>query len=129
MNNTGKSNIAAIMGFVVILVVIIAGLFWLGNKPSKYDDFALCLQEKGAKFYGAFWCPHCKEQKSNFGTSQRLIPYIECSTTDRQGQLQVCQDEEITNYPTWKFNDGGVVRTGVLSMEELAELSGCELPA
>ena len=129
MNNSGKANIPAIMGLVVVLVAVVAGLAWLGNKPSKYGDFAQCLQEKGAKFYGAFWCPHCKDQKSSFGTAQNLLPYVECSTPDRQGQTPACQQEEITNYPTWKFDNGGVVRTGVLSLEELSELSGCQLPA
>ena len=76
--------------------------------PGKYDNFATCLKDKGAVFYGAFWCPHCQAQKKRFGSSQKLLSYIECSTTDSNGQLQVCNDAKIQAYPTWKFSDGAI---------------------
>lgn len=125
---TDKQKVASITIGVVALIIIVIGLSWFGSKPGKYDDFAICLSESGAKFYGAFWCPHCKEQKAYFGSSQKFLPYIECSTPDRQSQLQVCQDQEIQSYPTWKF-DGDVTRPGTMSLEDLAEQTGCELPA
>ena len=48
--------------------------------PGKYDAFAQCLKDKGAVFYGAFWCPNCQEQKKLFDSSIKLLPYVECST-------------------------------------------------
>lgn len=37
------------------------------------------LKEAGAKFYGAFWCSHCQDQKVAFGKEAQMdLPYIEC---------------------------------------------------
>lgn len=96
-------------------------------KPGVYDDFAQCLSDEGAIFYGAFWCPHCNEQKGIFGRSASKLPYVECSTADGRGQLQECTDAGITGYPTWEFADGER-KGGVLELEELSEKTGCELP-
>lgn len=93
---------------------------------GNYDEFAQCIADSGATFYGAFWCPHCLEQKELFGASQKNLPYVECSTPDRRGQLQVCIDAGIQSYPTWEFADGER-QTGVVSLEMLAEKTSCEL--
>lgn len=122
-----KIKIAIIL-LTVSVILAISGLWWWQNsQPGELDDFAKCLKGKGEKFYGAFWCPHCQSQKSMFGRSKKHLPYIECSTSDSRGQLQVCKDEKIQVYPTWKFHDGAVGE-GELSLQELAEKSGCQLP-
>ena len=66
--------------------------------PGKYDTFATCLKDKGAVFYGAFWCTHCQAQKKLFGSSVKLLPYVECSTADASGQTQACIDKKIVGY-------------------------------
>lgn len=113
----------------VVLVVVVVSFFLLtrSSEPGKLDDFAKCLEEKEAFFYGAFWCPHCATQKKMFGRSQTLIPYIECSTPDQRGQTQICSEKGITGYPTWEFSDG-TRQSGVVSLEELSEKTGCVLP-
>lgn len=95
--------------------------------PGKYDVFAQCLQEKGAVFYGAFWCPHCQDQKKAFGTSQTLLPYVECSTANGQAQTQACLEKNISSYPTWEFADG-TRANGEQTLEQLAEKTSCVLP-
>lgn len=96
--------------FTIIVILIIGGLGIFLNRssfgPSKYDAFAQALKSNGAEFYGAFWCPHCQEQKAEFGTAKKYLPYIECSTADGQGQTQVCKDAKIEGYPSWKFKNG-----------------------
>lgn len=114
---------------VIGLLAIIGGLFaWYALTPGRLDAFATCLGEKGATFYGAFWCPHCQAQKQMFGKSKDKLPYMECSTPDGQGQLAVCTDAGVTNYPTWVFADGTRV-SGEQQLPALAEKTGCELPA
>jgi hypothetical protein len=104
MKNTQKT-----IFFIVIIVLVlgtIATFIIRGSGPSvgsKYDGLATCLKDKGANFYGAFWCPHCQAQKKEFGSSSKLLPYVECSTADANGQLQVCIDKKIESYPTWTF--------------------------
>lgn len=113
-------GLLTIIGFSVLLVK-------QSNTPGKYDQFASCLGEKGAKFYGAFWCPHCRNQKSLFGKSADKLPYVECSTPDGNSQLEVCTKAGIESYPTWTFNDG-TKETGELSLERLSEKTQCILP-
>jgi hypothetical protein len=94
---------------------------------GKYDAFATCLKDKGAIFYGAFWCPHCVNNKELFGSSKTLLPYVECSTPDGKDQTQICKDQKITGYPTWKFADGTEL-SGEVQLVTLAEKTACVLP-
>ncbi len=116
-----------IAGAVVVLVIV--GLFLIPNTAgsTKYNQFAQCLADKGAKFYGAFWCPHCQAQKARFEASATLLPYVECSTPDGKGVNQVCKDQGIEQYPTWIFADGSKL-TGEIELAVLAEKTGCSLP-
>lgn len=118
--------------YILIGLLVLAGIVFLvmtPGKPGKYDQFAMCLKEKGAVFYGAFWCPHCQAQKARFGKSAKLLPYVECSTPNGQGQQQVCVDAEIKTYPTWQFNGTSTDRlTGEIELAALAEKTSCELP-
>ena len=113
---------------LVVVAIIILGLgYWwwtANNQPGQHDVLAKCLKEKGAKFYGAFWCPHCQNQKTSFGTSARHLPYIECSTVDGNGQLPACKQANVQAYPTWEFPDGSR-HEGELTMQELADKTGC----
>lgn len=123
-------NKTYIIGGLVVLAGLVGLLKYLSyadTKPGPLDQFAVCLQDKGAKFYGAFWCPHCANQKKLFGSSKRLLPYEECSTADGQGQLQVCIDKKIETYPTWIFADESRL-TGEIKLATLAEKTGCLLP-
>lgn len=95
-------------------------------EPSSLSDFAQCLTDSGAKFYGAFWCGHCQNQKEMFGQAQDLLPYVECSTESGQGQLDICNDEGVTGYPTWIFADG-TRESGELSFQKLSDKTGCPL--
>lgn len=106
---------------------LVAWLIMTPGKPGKLDAFAGCLSESGAKFYGAFWCPHCQNQKALFGRSARLLPYVECSTPDGQSQLPVCRDANIGSYPLWEFSDGSRL-SGNIPLETLSEKTSCELP-
>lgn len=121
----GKSII-----WIIIALVVVGGLVWLIRtpaKPGELDAFAQCISDSGAKYYGAFWCPNCKNQEARFGRSAKLLPRIECSTPDGKGQLPVCREAKIEGYPTWDF-PGGKREVGNLSIERLSELTSCPLP-
>lgn len=114
----------------IVGIAIIAGIFFLiqaNSKPGKLDEFAQCLKDKGAVFYGAFWCPHCQNQKAMFGKSAKLLPYKECSAPDGKDQLAICKEKNITGYPTWEFADGSR-ESGEVSLQKLSEKTGCQLP-
>lgn len=118
--------------FVIFIIVAFAGLvgarMWAEKQPGQYDQLAQCIADSGATFYGAFWCPHCNDQKRLFGNSSKLLPYEECSTPDGQNQLPICQEAGIESYPTWILGDG-TVQNGVQTPADLASYTGCELPS
>lgn len=117
--------------WLLIIIIAIGGIAWwvkANSGPGVLDTFAQCLKDKGAIFYGAFWCPHCQNQKALFGKSQKLLPYVECSTPDGNGRLAICEENKITGYPTWEFSDGSR-ETGEVPLATLAEKTGCQLPA
>lgn len=114
------------VGIGVIVVGLVGWSVRAGMQPGKYDAFATCLKDKGVKFYGAFWCSHCQNQKRMFGKSSKKLPYIECSTPDGRDQTQVCKDAKVDSYPTWEFPDASRL-SGEVALSTLAEKSGCEL--
>ncbi len=125
-----KKETKYLVGIIIAIIVVIGFLALLDptqkQGSAKYDEFALCLADKGAKFYGAFWCPHCQAQKKAFEWSKN-IPYVECSTPDTKGQLDICRDAGVKSYPTWIFADGSTL-SGEIPLEKLAEKTGCTLP-
>ncbi|KKR31331.1 MAG: VKORC1/thioredoxin domain protein [Parcubacteria group bacterium GW2011_GWF2_39_8b] len=118
--------------YVAIGILVIVGVVWLivtPGKPGKYDDFAKCIKDAEVTFYGAFWCKYCRSQKALFGKSAKYLPYVECSTPDSRGQLQVCIDAGIKIYPTWQFGSSTADRiTDVIELVDLADKTSCQLP-
>jgi len=105
----------------------VAGFFVLYKRAHRYDAFAQCTADKGAKMYGAYWCPHCAEQKDDFGAAFKHVNYIECGVKgQRLGEEKSCQDKGVKLFPTWEFTDGR--HEGEMSFEALSERSGCSLP-
>lgn len=134
-----------IIGFLAGIIIIVGGIAFIASKTtstaeaSPYDTEALaqCLTAHGAKFYGAFWCPHCQATKKLFGAAKADLPYVECSTADTQGQLQICKEKQIESYPTWIFSDGTRLNgeltmqnpapAGMMSFNQLAAQASCPL--
>jgi hypothetical protein len=114
-------------GFLVLIIGATAFGAWSASQPGEYDSFAQCISDSGAIFYGAFWCPHCQNQKRMFGKSADLLPYHECSTPDGRSQTAACNDAGVETYPTWVFADGSRL-TGERQLTELAEKTNCTLP-
>ena len=124
-----KTKTKIILGITTVLIIGGPMLIWVNymRTPGTLDQFATCIADSGTKFYGAFWCPHCQAQKKLFGKSAKLLPYIECSTSDSRGVLKVCTDANVKGYPTWEFPDGSRL-TGEVALKTLAEKTSCVLP-
>ena len=118
MKKSDKMIIVGIIAFAVMLSYIF--LFRGDDGPGKYDAFAQCLTEKGVVMYGTEWCPHCKEQKKQFGKSFEYVNYVDCDAYD-----EVCASEGITGYPTWKI--GIAAYPGTQTLQKLSLLSDCPL--
>ena len=94
----------------IVLIIIGAGITYVILSPGRYDDFAKCLTEKGAKMYGEDWCQYTQGQKRMFGKSFKYINY-EVKTG-------------LKLRPTWIIN--GETYERVQSFETLSELTGCK---
>jgi hypothetical protein len=92
------------------------------------SDQAVKLAEKltsaGVTMYGAFWCPHCSNQKEMFGNAAwSRVKYVECAGQGYNGSPGTCAAAKVEGYPTWVFADGTQV-SGERSLEDLAKQVG-----
>src|SRR3989344_6622604 len=122
---------AALFGVAVLWIMgspqSLFGRFAQSLSPASDDaktELASCLSEKGVVMYGAWWCPHCANQKKDFGDAFSEITYIECSSPGQRDRLPVCVDAGIKGYPTWIFPDGTGL-SGEQPLSELAKQAGC----
>jgi hypothetical protein len=118
----------------VILYVVVAALFvgaYLAGryyKNHKYDSFARCLATRNARMYGLYWCPHCADQKHEFGSSFHYVPYIECASENDPHELTpACKAAGVKLFPSWQFG-AEPPKEGVLTLQELSQKTGCSLP-
>ena len=130
--------------FLVLVLVVV--VFYFSTKAiTQYtgyvisgdnvsDSFVGCLSEMDVRMYGAFWCGHCQSQEGMFADGnvnagkQILIDngiYYECDPRGEDSKYQECMDAGIRGYPTWIIK--GELYPGEMSLERIAELSGCSL--
>lgn len=94
---------------------------------ATLQTFGRCLKSKGATFYGASWCPHCRAQRASLGDAMDYVRYVECAVDGGHEQAVACRNAKVDGYPTWTFADGTRV-AGEKSLEDLAAQTGCTLP-
>jgi hypothetical protein len=117
------------IGLVFAVLAVAWGayyFFYYQKSLSTLDGFAKCLSAKGMKMYGAWWCPHCKDQKESFGYAFQYVNYVECSLSDRK-MNDTCKQAGIKNFPTWQYPDGSRTE-GLQPLDTLAQKTGCKLP-
>ncbi|WP_204152080.1 vitamin K epoxide reductase family protein [Leptolyngbya sp. CCY15150] len=138
------------IGIIVAMVTLIGtlGVYAGVNAPAAENDvpgeagprvtttsgdaelaLAAHLSSIGAKMYGAYWCPHCHDQKQLFGLpAAKEFPYVECAPDGQNPQTDLCQSlsDQVTGFPTWEIN--GQYYPGTRSLQELAQLSGYSGP-
>jgi hypothetical protein len=113
----------------LLIVAAFAAVIYLGlrKRGNRLDAFAKCLAVKQVKMYGAYWCPHCAEQKEMFESSFQFVPYVECGVQGSRDEAPVCKDAGVKHFPTWQFADGER-REGTLPLPALSTKTGCDLP-
>lgn len=118
--------------WIILIIVILAAAwgaydYFYYRKASVLDGFAKCVSSKGARMYGAWWCPHCAEQKEEFGYAFQYVNYTECSPEGQRTMNDTCKQAGIQHFPTWKFADG-TSQEGALPLSTLSDKTGCKLP-
>ena len=100
---------------------------WNITTTSGEAEIALAkhLTATGAKKYGAYWCPHCYDQKQLFGKKAFAeVNYLECDPKGENPQREACLAAGIQSFPTWEID--GKFYPGTKTLAELAELSKYE---
>ena len=93
-----------------------------GPEDPYLKALAIHLEDSGARFYGAYWCPACERQKELFLASAGRLPYIECTPDGRGGVRAVaCLTQDVQSYPTWIID--GQRYTDVMTPQRLARMS------
>jgi len=119
--------------WILVAIVVLLGAwaaydYYSYRNVSTLDDFAKCVSSKGTRMYGAWWCPHCADQKESFGLAFQYVTYTECGIEGQAHSLNdQCRNAGIKNFPTWQFADGHR-EEGVLSLTDLSSKTGCKLP-
>lgn len=120
-------------GLALIVVLLLhlyhSGWLWPGTGPEDpyLKALAIHLGQSDAKFYGAYWCPVCTQQKELFGTSAERLPYVECSPNGRSApRAAECVQQGVTNYPSWFIN--GQLNVGLLDVQQLARMTNFQGP-
>lgn len=113
------------LGSVVFVALIIVVTFLIFKPepegPGELDGFAQCLTDKGFTMYGAYWCPHCQNEKKAFESSWKYVNSVECTDTPQR-----CTDAGVTGFPTW-LGPGDVRLEGEQGVERLSEMSNCKI--
>jgi len=93
----------------------------LSDSSEAETALARHLSTIGAACYTAWWCPHCQEQRENFGKQAvDIAPFVQCSTLSRR-PIELCTEKDLDGYPTWII--GGKKFGGARELRSLAELS------
>lgn len=117
----------------IAVVLVALGAAWGGydyfsyRNASTLDGFAKCVSSKGVRMYGAWWCPHCAEQKEAFGYAFQYVNYVECSPEGKRDLNEVCKQAGVKHFPTWQFADGSRIE-GELPLTDISQKTGCKLP-
>jgi len=123
-------------GKLTIFTIIIASIVIYGaNSIQSSQDFigdstpyqvslAKHLGSIGAKMFGSYKCPHCIDQKKEFGSAFNFIEYVECDNRGANANPSLCFAKGISSYPTWEIN--GKYYQGQYKLSKLAEISGFE---
>ena len=90
--------------------------------PAYIEKLAKYLAQKGMVMYGAYWCPHCKDEKVLFGDAFKFVDYVECDPQGPNPNPDECTAQGVDGYPTWIYN--GTKYSGYKTLSQLAQIVG-----
>ena len=117
-------RVAMVGGAAAALTVLLAlGVFAVSPAGASPYQVALArhLASTRAVMYGAFWCPHCQEQKEMFAEASGMLPYVECDPKGAGARPDLCEKASVKSFPTWVIGDQRL--EGTQSLDELAKAS------
>jgi uncharacterized membrane protein len=110
-------------GAAALTVLLAIGVFAVSPAGATPYQVALArhLSSTRAVMYGAYWCPHCQEQKDMFSAAAGMLPYVECDPKGSGARPDLCAQASVKSFPTWVIGDQRLV--GTQSLDTLARVS------
>ncbi len=116
------NNGAIALVLVAVIHLYSSGLFQPSASP-RVQALVKHLNDSGVKYYGAFWCPVCQQQREVFASAADDLPYVECHPAGRNGPVAIeCVNANLPGFPTWVIR--GRQHNRLMQPEELARLTG-----
>lgn len=123
-NKKKKKDFLPVLLMILGILVIVLMVFILKDrinldvyKNTSSKSFADCIAEK-SELYTQIGCLACERQKEIFEEDYEKISVINC-----WDNKQRCLENNITATPTWIIDNKKY--TGIKSIEELKEITGC----
>ncbi len=98
-----------------------------GEPGPDLVAFATLLRDAGVTMYGAAWDTDTSDQLRLFEDGAAFIDFVDVTNADRTPN-SIATAEQITDYPTWKFQNGTQPQVGILTLQQLSTLSGIAIP-
>jgi glutaredoxin len=110
-------------GAAALAVLLALGAFAVSPAGATLYQVALArhLSSTRAVMYGAYWCPHCQEQKEMFSEAAAMLPYVECDPRGSGARPDLCEQASVKSFPTWVIGDQRLA--GTQSLDALARAS------
>jgi len=94
-------------------------------------DLAKHLQSQNAMFFGTFWCPHCRNQRTFFGEEAfKFINYVECDPRGYNYDKMLADKYKINEvgFPSWlNLGHDDKIISGEMDLVTIAKLSSFPL--
>ncbi len=112
-----KKQKMRLISWGIIFIIIVFSIFIMinGKHPETPEEIVKCIGENSV-LYTRLGCHYCTLQEEMFGENYKYLNVIDCFY-----EIEKCSGIEGT--PTWKIN--GENHKGLLSIDELKELTGC----
>ena len=112
-----------------VLIFLVIGLYFFSDWFSKTTGYVLgsdqkiklaqCLSEKGITLYNGRDCLDCYNQIDEFGEeAYSFLSVVDCSASEGS-----CSS--LKEVPAWQIGNG--FQYGMKSLQELIDISGCEV--
>lgn len=94
-----------------------------GEPGPDLVAFATLLRDAGVTMYGAAWDTDTSDQLRLFEDGAAFIDFVDVTNADRTPN-SIATAEQITDYPTWKFQNGTQPQVGHLNATTAFDIIG-----
>lgn len=90
----------------------------IADSTDRSLQIARELKTMDSRMFGAYWCPHCFDQKETLGQEAfTIVDYIECGENGYNAQPKLCNSKKLPGYPTWEI--AGQLYPGEKTLDDL----------